>query len=242
MSTPDKNVMLAKVRALLAKAESTEHEHEADALTAKATELMAKYGIDRAMAEARAHASHKPIDKVFTIQAPYANTKNRLLTVVARALHCTPVLMNTSGPTERVHVFGFESDIELVDLLYTSLLLQMSSAMARHPFPPFITGRALMAERRSFMFGFIGAVKPRLEAAYALAEAEADDTGTTGKELVLASRDLAVKTAVGDMYPNLRTVRATTTGRSYKHGHAAGERASIHDRGSVSTVSRALPR
>src|SRR5438045_2689314 len=43
--------MLAKVRALLAKAESTEFTDEADALTAKAQELMTRYSIDRALVD-----------------------------------------------------------------------------------------------------------------------------------------------------------------------------------------------
>lgn len=246
MTTPSKNPLLDKVRAMLALAESERelgHTETADAHTATAMRWMAKYGIDEKLAKARANASHKPVDKVFTIQAPYANTKNRLLCVVARALHCQPVLMVTRGTTERVHVFGFESDIELVEMLYTSLLLQMSGELARHQFGPWITGRALMAERRSFMFGFMLAVKPRLEAAYALAEAEADDTGTTGTALVLASRDLAVKTAMQSAYPSLRNVRTTTSGRSYGDGRAAGERANIHDRPEAgSGRTRALSR
>jgi hypothetical protein len=40
------------VRALLAKAESTTYPEEADALTAKAQELMARHSIDRAMLDA----------------------------------------------------------------------------------------------------------------------------------------------------------------------------------------------
>lgn len=245
MTTPNKEDILRKVRAALALAESERelgHRETADAHTATAMRLMAKYGIDEKLAKARAKSAHVPTDKVFTIQAPYANTKNRLLAMVAKALHCQPILLTTRGADERVHVFGFESDLELVEMLYTSLLLQMSGAMARHAFPLWCTGRTLMAERRSFMFGFIGAVKPRLEAAYALAEEEADDTGTTGKELVLASRDLAVKTALANAYPTLRTVRTTTTGRSYGHGHAAGERANIHDRPTVGGGARALTR
>jgi hypothetical protein len=246
VSTPSKTELLDKIRAMLAKAEGERelgNEAYADECTAIAMRWMAKHGIDEKLAKARAHASHKPMDKVFTVQAPYANTKNRLLSVVAKALHCQPLLLHTAGADERVHVFGFESDLELVEMLYTSLLLQMSSAVARHSFPSWISGRGLMAERRSFMFGFIAAVKPRLEAAYALAEAEADDTGTTGKEIVLASRDLAVKTALSDMYPNIRTVRATTTGRSFSPGHKAGQRANIHDRPNVGAGgARALPR
>ena len=243
MSTPSKDQLLDKVRAMLSLAESERelgHEEAADAHTATAMRWMAKYGIDKAMAEARADVSHKPVDKVFLVQAPYANTKNRLLSMVAKALHCQPILLNTSGANERVHVFGYESDIQMVEMLYTSLLLQMSGALARHQFPAYVSGRALMAERRSFMFGFMGAVKPRLEAAYALAEAEADDTGTTGKELVLASRDIAVTSAVQARYSTLRMVRTTTTGRSYGPGHEAGQNANIHDRPTVSGGRRAL--
>lgn len=237
MTTPNHDAILTKVRAMLAKAEGERdlgNEEYADECTAIAMRWMAKYGIDEALAKARANVKAKPGNKIFVVQAPYANTKNRLLALVARALHCEPLLLNTRGANERVHVFGFESDLELVEMLYTSLLLQMSSALNRHSFPVWCTGRTLMAERRSFMFGFMGGVKPRLEAAYALAEAEADDSGTTGKELVLASREVAVKSALSAEYPNVRTVRTTTTGRSYSPGHAAGQRANIHDRPNVS--------
>lgn len=41
--------MLDKIRALLAKAESTQFPEEAQALTAKATELIAKYGLEEAI-------------------------------------------------------------------------------------------------------------------------------------------------------------------------------------------------
>lgn len=242
-----KESMLDKVRAMLSLAESERdlgHEETADAHTATAMRWMAKHGIDEKLAKARAKASHLPVDKIFTIEAPYANTKNRLLAVVARALHCEVILVATAGANERVHVFGFESDLELVELLYTSLLLQMSGALTRHPIPPYIIGRRLMAERRSFMIGFMGAVKPRLAAAYALAEAEADDSGTQGKELVLQSRDVAVKAALSNAYPTTRTVRMTYSGRSYGSGHEAGKRANIHDRPNVGSSSsgRALTR
>ena len=108
-------------------------------------------------------------NRIFTLTAPYAGTKVHLLAAVARALHCDAVMLSTAGLTERLHVFGFELDIEQADMLYTSLLLQMTRAEARQAYPLWITGRALMAERRSFMIGFIAGVKPRLEAAYATA-------------------------------------------------------------------------
>ena len=53
--------LLGKIRALLAKAESTEYAEEAEALSARAQELMAKYSIDHALLAARAgHTEHRP--------------------------------------------------------------------------------------------------------------------------------------------------------------------------------------
>ena len=55
-SAPDRRV-LDRVRGLLTKAESTEFPAEAEALTAKAQELMARHSIEQAMVEARCGAS-----------------------------------------------------------------------------------------------------------------------------------------------------------------------------------------
>lgn len=246
MTTPTKDKLLDKVRAMLALAESERelgHTEAADAHTATATRWMARFGIDKALAESKANTRAKPGDKKFRVQAPYADAKRSLLAAVARAFGCQGVLLHTRGADELLHVFGFDTDLEQVEMLYTSLLLQMGSALARHPIPPYITGRSLMAERRSYMLGFVGGVSPRLEAAYKQAVAEADDSGTKGTALVLASREVAVKSALRDMYPNTRPTRMTYRGGSYGDGKAAGERANIHDRANVGSGSgRAIGR
>lgn len=245
MTTPNKAALLDKVRAMLALAESERemgHEATADAHTATAMRWMAKYGIDKALAEAKANTRAKPGDKKFRIQAPYADCKRMLLAVVGGAFGCQAVVLSTRGADETLHMFGFDTDLEQVEMLYTSLLLQMASALERHHIPGFITGRALMAERRSFMLGFASGVKPRLEDAYSQAVAEADDTGTKGKELVLASREVDIRAAVKDAYPRTRSMRVTYRGRSYGDGKEAGERANIHDRAGVGAGGRALPR
>lgn len=92
------------------------------------------------------------------------------------------------------------------------------------------------------MLGFISAVRPRLEAAYALAADEADDTGTKGTALVLASREVAVKDALRAEYPSTRTARTTYRGHGAGHGEAAGSRANIHDRPTVGGGRTALSR
>lgn len=46
---PAQEKVLARVRSLLAKAESTDFDDEADALSAEAQELMSRYALDRAL-------------------------------------------------------------------------------------------------------------------------------------------------------------------------------------------------
>jgi hypothetical protein len=67
------NTLLERVRKLLAKAEAagvTPAEAQAQALTAKAAELMAKYGIDRALLAAARPETDKPGDRVIDIPNP----------------------------------------------------------------------------------------------------------------------------------------------------------------------------
>lgn len=77
--------MLAKVQALIAKAESTEYGAEAEALYAKAQELMAKYAIDEAMFRDSKNTDTKPIAVTVVIPDPYAKQKFSLLAGVGES-------------------------------------------------------------------------------------------------------------------------------------------------------------
>ena len=71
MNPPDDD-LLDRVRKLLAKAEAEGvTPHEAEALTAKAAELMARYGIDRALLAATAPDTDKPADRVIDVDNPW---------------------------------------------------------------------------------------------------------------------------------------------------------------------------
>ena len=84
---PDDGV-LHKVRSLLAKAESTTFPDEAEALTAKAQQLMDRHAIDRAMLAAGGRDPGRPEGRDVTIDAPYPRPKFHLLGAVARANRC----------------------------------------------------------------------------------------------------------------------------------------------------------
>ena len=117
--------VLEKVRGLLAKAESTEFEDEADALTAKAQELMARYSIDQAMV-ARETDSEEPSGRRIGVDDPYAQGKANLLAVIAGANRCRSVWLASYGFST---VVGFAGDIDIVEVLYLSLLVQATRAM-----------------------------------------------------------------------------------------------------------------
>src|SRR5258708_31055391 len=130
---PDR--LLDRVRKLLAKAEADGvTQAEAQALTAKAAELMAKYGIDRALLAAARPETDRPADRVIDIGNPWARVQAHLLCGLAAALRCHCVILPRTGPGSRIHLFGFASDIERTDILYTSLLLQIwQGRAARRP-------------------------------------------------------------------------------------------------------------
>ena len=84
--------MLERVRALLAKAESTTFPEEAEALTAKAQELMARHAIDQAVLDAGSNGgSAGVVGWRIGIDDPYAAAKSILLYRIAVANRCRGV-------------------------------------------------------------------------------------------------------------------------------------------------------
>lgn len=120
--------VLERIRALLAKAESTTFEAEATAFTAKAQELMTRHAIDEAMVRDRSgRRGDHPIVIRLPIDPPYADAKSLLLQTVAETGRCRAVLNPTLGLST---VIGFPADVATTEMLFTSLLLQAQTALA----------------------------------------------------------------------------------------------------------------
>ena len=223
--------LLDRVRKLLAKAEDEGcSPAEAEALTAKAAELMARYGIDRALLGALRPETDRPADRVFTLGNPWGDVKRHLLAGLATALRCQCVQVRSAEGT-RLHVFGYASDLERAEILYTSLLVQMARALAREPVPA--AGNSAKAWRRSWMLGYCSAVVARIrvaeESAVASASPAGDDATSDGQSaaLVLADRSLTVRTQVTAAYPRLKKKRVTYSGDGYGAGYREGQKADI---------------
>jgi hypothetical protein len=85
LAEPADERLLSRIRALLNKAESTEFAEEAEALSARAQELMAKYSIDHALLAAEAGSKEEPGGRRIPVDNPYEAAKAALLQVVAEA-------------------------------------------------------------------------------------------------------------------------------------------------------------
>ena len=211
--------VLAKVRALLAKAESTEFEEEADALTAKAQELMARHAIDQAML-AGAASSEAPCGRRVGVDDPYAQGKANLLAAIARANRCRTVWMDGYGFST---VFGFPDDIDIVEVLYMSLLVQATRAMIASGAVRDSTGRSRTRSfRQSFILAFARRIGERLQAATQTATDEAADVHGSKLLPVLAGRVAAVDDAFEAMFPDLVSTSARISNLA---GWAAGRAA-----------------
>jgi len=227
------NELLDRVRKLLAKAEDEGcTPHEAEALTAKAAELMARYGIDRALLGAVRPDTDRPADRVFELDNPWAGIKAHLLAGLASALRCQCILLNRRQPGSRVHVFGYLSDLERADILFTSLLVQMARALALEPVP--VYGGRAKAWRRSWMLGYCSAVVARVRAAEEAAVAAASSSAAAGANghgpsaaVVLADRAVTVRRHAEQAYPRTRKTRVTYSGNGYQAGYQEGQKADI---------------
>ncbi|MFE2578969.1 DUF2786 domain-containing protein [Streptomyces sp. NPDC059378] len=215
--------MLGRIRALLAKAEATGFPEEAEALSAKAQELMARHSVDEALLAARAPAPDAPGACRIGVEPPYEQAKAVLLDAVSGANHCRAVWNEPLGFST---VVGFEADLEAVELLYTSLLVQATTAMTRAEAAQRAGGRKRTKTfRQSFLAAYAHRIGSRLTVAV--------KTQVTDDLLpVLASREVAVSSATDRMFPQTVTtrLRGVSDEAGWTEGREAADRARMGSR------------
>jgi hypothetical protein len=119
---------LTRLAALLRQAESTNNEHEAEAFMAAAQRLATATSIDLALARAhtaRAQRRAGPIARRIEIGPPgkrALRTYVQLFLAIARANDLT---CDLAGDSTYVIAYGFDTDIEVCEALYASLVVQM---------------------------------------------------------------------------------------------------------------------
>jgi len=198
--------VLQKIRALLAKAESSTFEAEATAFTLKAQELMTRHAIDSAMLSGPTDAAGgRPVMARIPLDAPYMDAKSLLLQQVAEQTRCRALFLPGVAMSS---VVGFAADVAATELLFTSLLVQAESAMAeaaRHA--PAGTRTRSQAFRSSFLLAFARRIHDRLQeindAVYADVAAERGGAFLP----VLLSRQVAIDDLITERFGPLSTYR-----------------------------------
>jgi Protein of unknown function (DUF2786) len=225
---------LGVIRGLLAKAEATTFAAEAESFAEKAQELMTKYSIDIAMLDDR-HGEDLAAGVVvrrFQLDQPYAKEKYVLLVSVGSVNQVRVVFDSNYGLAD---AFGFADDLDMTDLLFTSLLVQAShalnetvakgklerSAYAQHQSSP--------AFRRAFWLSYAARIVERLSDAQKRATAESAASYGDALVPVLQERTDAVNTKLNEAFPKLKTMKTRSVDAAGWHaGRDAADTAQLN--------------
>jgi hypothetical protein len=131
--------ILERVRGLLAKAASTEFEEERKTFLAKADELMEIYAIDQAMLLLADDVNAKLVTKhsmslkwmweMTGVDWDAVSSIYWLWESCVRHCRCVSPGYNKMGQDANIWVYGTESDLAYLDLLFTDLYLQLSGTI-----------------------------------------------------------------------------------------------------------------
>jgi Protein of unknown function (DUF2786) len=217
-SDSERHKLLNRIRALLAKAEATPYPAEAESFTAKAQDLMTRHAIDEALLGASDEKVAVGALRIH-LQSPYASTKASLLNAVAMANRCKVIYFSQLAIAT---VVGVPVDLDQVEMLFTSLLIQATRAMAEAgAVRPGSFDRSATF-RRSFLAAYAVRIGERLR------EANAEATESYGKDLVplLARQEHAVREEFDRLFPHTRTSTGSYLDRrGWEAGRQAADRA-----------------
>jgi hypothetical protein len=235
--------ILARVRAMLAKAESTTFEAEAEAFTAAAQALMARHSIGAALLAAEHPCDEAPSARRIGIDNPYEAAKVQLLNAVATANRCRVVWSRQFGFATTL---GFGGDLDAVEVLFTSLLVQATAAMTSAGSRTDSYGRSRTKSfRHAFLVAYAQRIGERLrQVAHGEVVQAQDSERGHGRELapLLAARSDRVDRAVDEMFPLLTHDRRRSSrldAEGWYSGRAAADMARL---GGASALGSARPR
>lgn len=247
MNVEEHAARLEKIRAILAKAEATNFPEEAKAFASKAQELMARWSIDEAMLNAGKVDNTIERSDIWIDANEYRAPKVQVLSAVASANDCHLVLWPQHNRQQadgsykrqfRVTVIGTKTDRDFVEVLYTSLILQVTHELTH---PQTIAQMQLDCDcsghtirwRNTFVNGYAAAIRTRLmesrQRAHTQAKAECSKPETMA--LVLRSKSEMVIAKRDEFFPKLGKSKGSSAGQgagaATRMGYEAGKRADI---------------
>lgn len=186
---------LSRVRGLLAKAEATTFPEEAEALSAKAQELMSRHSLHHAINNHEAGRTAEAAARRLWIDNPYAGAKATLVQAVAAANRCRMVWAEKLG---FLTIVGAGADLEFVEVLATSLLVQANRAMLTAGRQTNSGQARTRSFRQSFLVSYALRIGERLTAASTTASADIDHDTLLP---VLAARNQATEDLADRLFP-----------------------------------------
>ncbi|MFD4180788.1 DUF2786 domain-containing protein [Rhodococcus sp. NPDC058514] len=226
--------MLARIGGLLRQAESTTNPHEAQAFMEAAQRLATATSID--LAVARSHTSRReqrvtPTQRVVGIGETGKKGLRTYVHLFVSIAAANDVQCDVAHNSTQVFAYGFGTDIDACEALYSSLLVQMvraSDAFIKSGAHRPVAG---VTARLNFQLAFAARIGERLTTAKKAAEADAvradsEGPGHAGTALVLRDKQLELS----DFYRQTSQARGTWRGSKATAGHSstarrAGDRA-----------------
>ena len=171
---------------------------------------MARHALAAAVVETRGGAPSATAVRRLWLDAPYTSAKSSLVHQVAGANRCRAVGL---AALDLVTLVGHPTDLDTVELLVTSLLVQANRAMAASS-----GGSRARSFRHAFLLSYATRIGERLREAGAAAEEAARAEAGDALLPVLAARGEEVERTVAELFPRLVTKR-------FSVGNTAGWRA-----------------
>jgi hypothetical protein len=224
MSAMTESDLLVRVRKLLDKAERTVNTHEADAFSRKAAELIAEHRIAPERLAAVEASDDLGVTEIELGRGAYVRARLSLLQAVADA-HDVRVVFQSRHHGTVAMAAGFRNDLDVVEVMYTSLHQQAASQMATERRQ---TGAATQRFRRSFLFGFAERIGEVLGESQQRAEQLAADqpgqgAGRDARALATRDREQQIDDYAATAFGRVRTARSPSAAQT--GGWGAGAKA-----------------
>lgn len=227
--------LIEKLAKLLAQAEGTDNEHEAAAFVERAQQLATEHAVDleRARGRQRDRRRRDSEDPLVQERLPIGSSgrrgnRHRVLLYV-RIAQVNDVRVNVASNSTFVLGFGHRADLDVVERLWVSLVMQMTTAAQRRldAGEHRRDGVPALSWRLSFYDGFIAAVGQRLATARerAVSQDAPPTSGQPSAALVLRAKADRVQDFYVEASQARGSWRGSAAGRSGVSGSArrAGE-------------------